>query len=188
MVKTIEQVEQEAQKQMDLALNHLKQELKSVRTGTANPALLEPVLVEVYGTQMRLKDLASITSPEPRQLLITPFDANNTPAIGKSIEKANLNLQAITEGNSIRINIPPMDEQLRKEMVKQCNKKKEDGKIRIRNIRREFNDLIKKQKNNGDLSEDLMKKTEKTIQELTDKYCKEMDTCASNKEKEILTI
>lgn len=181
-------IKKQAETKMKTALDHMKEELKSIRTGRANPAILESVVVEVYGTNMRLKDIASISSPEPKQLLITPFDANNTSSIGKSIEKANLNLQPITEGNVVRINIPSMDESLRKEMVKQCNKKKEEGKVSIRNARREYNELLKKQKNEGNISEDEVKKLEKEIQDLTDQYCKETDVYASSKEKEILTI
>lgn len=181
-------VKDQTESKMKNALDHLRSDLQSIRTGRANPAILEPVMVEVYGTNMRLRDIASISTPEPRQLLITPFDANNSAAIGKAIEKANLNLQPITEGNAVRINVPPMDEALRKEMVKQVNKKKEDGKISIRNIRRESNDLVKKQKSDGDLSEDQVKKVEKEVQELTDQYCKEADEIASLKEKDILTV
>ena len=181
-------VTDQTEKKMKSALEHLRSDLQSIRTGRANPAILDSVMVEVYGTNMRLKDIASVTTPEARQLLITPFDANNSASIGKAIEKANLNLQPITEGNAVRINVPPMDEALRKEMVKQVNKKKEDGKVSIRNIRRESNDLVKKQKSDGDISEDQVKKIEKSVQDLTDKFCKEADELATIKEKDILTV
>ncbi|MFT4552785.1 MAG: ribosome recycling factor [Chlamydiales bacterium] len=181
-------VTDQTENKMKSALEHLREDLKSIRTGRAHPAILDSVMVEVYGASMRLKDIASIAIPEPRQLLITPFDPNNSSTIGKAIEKANLNLQPITEGNAVRINIPPMDEALRKEMCKLVNKKKEDGKISIRNIRRESNDLIKKQKSDGDISEDLVKKIEKQVQELTDQYCKQADEIAVVKEKDILTV
>jgi len=181
-------VRDQAEKKMKQAVEHLQEELKSIRTGRANPAILDSVSAEVYGSQMRLKDIASISAPEPRQLLISPFDSSNSSVIAKAIEKANLNLQVICEGNLVRINVPPMTENLRKDMVKLCNEKKEKGKVSIRNARREFNDLLKKQKNSGDIAEDELKKTEKKIQELTDKYCKESDQIAADKEKEILTI
>lgn len=173
---------------MVAAVDHLKKELKSLRTSRANPAMLDGVFVEVYGTNMRLKDIANVTTPEPRQLLITPFDPSNAPAIGKGIEAANLNINPIVEGHLVRINVPPMDESVRKEIVKQCKKKLEDAKIAMREVRRKYNDLVRKQKNDGDLTEDQMKRFEKIIQEMTDKFCKECDVAAAEKEKEIMVI
>lgn len=177
-----------ARKKMNSAKDHLQYELNTIRTGRANPALLDSVNVEVYGTSMRLRDVATITAPEPQQLLITPFDANNTKAIGKSIEKANLGFNVIVEANLVRISIPPMDENQRKERVKQAKKKTEDGKISIRNIRRECNDVIKKQKSNGDITEDDMKKMEKNVQKLTDNFCHDFDNIMHDKEKDIMEI
>ncbi len=173
---------------MQAALDHFKQELKNLRTNRANPAILDNVTVEVYGAQMRIKELANVTTPEARQILITPFDPQTTNAIAKGIEKANLNLQPIVDGHNVRITIPPMDEAMRKEIVKQGKKKVEDSKIVIRDIRRKNNDLIRKQKTDGEVTEDVMKKTEKEIQDLTDQYCKEIDTLFAAKEKEILTV
>jgi len=173
---------------MEAAIQHLKQELKSIRTGRANPAILDNVMVEVYGSQMRLKDLANITVPESRQLLISPYDANNVNMIAKGIEIANLSVQVIADGNVVRINIPPMDESIRKDMVKLCKTKNESAKVAIREIRRKFNDLIRKQKSEGEIPEDMMKQKEKKIQELTDKFCKLSDDVCKDKEKEILEI
>jgi len=178
----------QTKEKMDAALEHLKNDLNSIRTGQANPAMLDGIMIEVYGSQMRLKDVASINSPESRQLLISPFDSGIVGAIGKSIEKANLGFMPIVDGNAVRIKIPPMDETLRKEMVKLCHKKKEEGKVTLRNLRRDANEFVRKQKAAGDLPEDLMKKFEKEIQELTDKYCKQADDIAAKKEKEISTI
>lgn len=178
----------QAKSKMIAALEHLKNELKAIRTNRANPGMFDGVSVDVYGSTMRIKEVANITAPESRMLLITPFDPSTTNAIGKSIEKANLGFMPIVDGNAIRIKIPPMDENARKEMVKQCHKKKEEAKISIRNIRRECNDSAKKQKTEGDLTEDALKKIEKNVQELTDKYCKEADDLAEKKEKEVTTI
>lgn len=178
----------ETEKKMQGALDHLKQELKGLRTGRANPAVLETVTVDVYGAQMRLQDLASISVPEPRQLLISPYDANNVHAIAKGVEAANLNLQAAVDGNVVRIKVPEMDESVRQDMVKQARRKCEDAKIGIRNARRDGNESVKKQKSDGDIPEDVMKKLEKQIQELTDKYCKNADSLTAEKEKEIITI
>lgn len=178
----------QTKEKMKAAMEHLKEELKRIRTGHANASMLDGVNVEVYGTSMRLKELASVTTPEPRQLLVTPYDAKNTPAIGKGIEKANLGFNPIVEANMIRINIPPMDESVRKEMVKICHKKREEAKVSIRNVRQDSNKLIRAQKSSGDMAEDLMKKLEKDIQELTDKFCKEADEITAKKEKEVTTI
>lgn len=173
---------------MAAAIEHLKTELKSIRTGRANPAMVEGVMVEVYGSPMRLKDIASINAPEARMLLITPFDPKNAAIIGKGIEKANIGVMPIVDGNVVRIKIPQMDENVRKEMVKLCHKRLEEAKISVRNIRRDSNELVRKQKAAGEIAEDLMKKQEKTIQELTDKYCKEADDLTEKKEKEVSTI
>lgn len=173
---------------MVAALEHLKHELKNIRTGRANPAMLDGIHLEVYGTEVRLKDIASISAPEPRQLLVTPFDSRNAGAIAKAIEKANLGIQPIHDGNVVRIKIPFMDEAVRKEMVKLCHKKREESKVGIRNVRQEANKTIKQQKANGDIPEDMMKKFEKGIQELTDKSCVEADDICTKKEKEITTI
>jgi ribosome recycling factor len=173
---------------MTAAVEHFKSELKNIRTGRANPGMVEHVMVEVYGSMMRLKDVASITAPEARLLLIVPFDPKNASVIGKSIEKANLGYMPIVDGTSIRIPIPAMTEELRKKMVKICHDEKEKAKVSIRNIRRDSNELVRKQKADSTITEDVAKKNEKNIQELTDKYCKEIDDLTEKKEKEISTI
>ena len=178
----------EAKTKMIGAIEHFKHELKNLRTGRANPSILDHVTVEVYGSMMRLKELANVTAPEARMLLITPFDPQTAGAISKGIEKANLNLQPILDGHVVRISIPPMDESTRKEMVKIGKKKVEETKIVVREIRRKYNEQVRKEKADGDLTEDLMKKFEKNIQEYTDQYCKEVDTLMNTKEKEIMTV
>lgn len=173
---------------MAAAIEHLKEDLKGIRTGRANPSMLENVMVEVYGSMMRIKDIANINSPEPRQLLITPFDIQNKGPIGKAIEKANLGVMPIIDGNVVRLKIPPMDDSVRKEMIKLCHERREKAKVVIRNIRRDSNEHARKQKNDGTLSEDILKRYEKQIQDLTDKYCKEADDVAEKKEKEVSVI
>ena len=181
-------MEDDVKKAMQAAVEHLREELKSLRTGRANPGILDNVNVEVYGTQMRLRDIANITIPESRQLLITPYDANNTGVIAKAIEGANLNLQPMIDGNVVRINIPPMDESVRKDMVKLCKKKEEEAKVSVRDARRKFNEMLRKEKAGGEITEDIQKKSEKMVQDFTDKFCKEIDNICSDKEKEILEI
>ncbi len=181
-------IPEETKKNMLAAIEHLKTELKGIRTGRANPAMLDSVMVELYGTLVRLKDIASVTAPEARQLLITPFDPSNSAAIGKGIEKANLGVMPIVDGNAVRIRIPPMDDAVRKEMVKQCHKKAEEAKVSIRNIRRDSNNELKKLKSNGHIAEDQVARNEKSIQDHTDKFCKEAQDLADKKEKEVSTI
>lgn len=178
----------QAKKNMTAALEHFKTELKNIRTGRANPGLVEHIMIEAYGSTTPLKNVASISTPDSRQLLITPFDPQMAPTIGKAIEKANLGFSPAVDGNAVRLRIPPMTEELRKKMAKICHEEKEKAKISIRNIRRDANDGIRKQKADGHISEDEVKKMEKTIQELTDKCCKEADELAVKKEKEIETI
>jgi ribosome recycling factor len=181
-------VTEQTKSKMQTALEHFKNELKNLRTNRANPAMLDGVIVEAYGSQMRIKELANVTVPEPRQLLISPFDPQTAGSIAKGIEKANLNLQPVVEGQVIRIHVPPMDESMRKQIVKQGKEKAEDAKIVIRDIRRKNNELVRKQKVDGIVTEDVMKKEEKGIQDLTDKFCKEIDDLFATKEKEIMTV
>ncbi len=176
---------EETEKRMKTAIDYLDNELKNIRTGRANPAMVENVKVDVYGTQMRLMDIATISSPESMQILIAPFDAQNTAAIGKGIEKANIGFNPIVEGNVVRINIPPMDGQMREKMKKLVHELCEQAKIKIRQSRKEANDAIKV---NKDFSEDESKSQEKAIQELTDKYCSIADKHAEKKEGEISNI
>lgn len=173
---------------MQAALEHLKSELKTLRTGRANASILDKVHVEIYGSHMPLKGLANITVPEARQIVVTPFDHSNTNAIAKAIEAANLGVNPMVDGKVIRINVPPMDENVRKQMAKQCKEHGEKTKVSLRDIRRKFNDLVRKQKADGIIPEDQMKKSEKMIQDTTDKFCKDVDTTCTEKEKEIMTI
>lgn len=178
-------IKKQVDNEMQQAIEHLHQELKNIRTGRAHPGMVEAVTAEVYGTPMKIKDVASITTPEPRQLVIQPFDHNNTAAIGKAIEKANLGFMPIVEANLIRINVPPMDESLRKEMIKLLHKKREEAKVSIRHVRAKFNKQAKADK---DMPEDQVKRIEKDVQELTDKYCEKVDTLCQQKENDISTI
>lgn len=182
------QVESQVKSAMQATLDHLKQELKALRTGRANSGMLDKVMVEAYGSHVRLKEVANISVPEARQIVVAPFDFSNANAIKKGIEAANLGVNPMIDGKVIRINIPPMDEGVRKQITKQCKDLGEKAKVSIRETRRKFNDLIRKQKSDGDLSEDVMKKTEKTIQDLTDRFCKEIDQMVAEKEKEVMTI
>lgn len=181
-------VESQVKSAMQAALDHLKSELKALRTGRANSAILDKVHVEIYGSHMPLKGLANINVPEARQIVVTPFDHSNINAISKAIEAANLGVNPMVDGKIIRINIPPMDETIRKQIAKQCKELGEKSKIALRDIRRRFNELVRKQKVDGIIPEDMMKKLEKAIQDYTDRFCKDVDATCAEKEKEIMTI
>ena len=181
-------VTKQVETKMQGAIDHLTEELKGIRTGQANPGMLDSVMVEVYGSPMRLRDIANVTRPELRQLLITPYDVNNNASIGKGIEKANLGFMPVVDGNAVRVTIPAMDENQRKEMAKLCHRRQEECKVSVRNARKEGNDTVRRMKADGDIAEDEQKRTEKQIQDLTDKYCKEADALAAKKEAEVMTI
>jgi len=174
-----------AKKQMEVAIDFFKTELKNIRTGRANPGMVENVQVEVYGTMMRIMDIATVSAPEPMQLLISPFDASNAPHIGKGIEKANIGIMPIVDGNAVRLNVPPMDGQMREKMIKNIGDFAEKTKVKVRLARKEANDGIRVNKEN---SEDDKKRKEKEVQELTDKYCGIVDELAKKKESEISSI
>jgi len=172
---------------MQAAILHLQHELSTIRTGRAHPSILDSLFVEIYGTRMRLRDIASVTTPEPRQLLITPYDKQNASSIGKAISQ-NLNFNPIVDANSVRIVIPEMDQSTRNEMIKLCHKKREEAKVGIRNVRANSNKEVREEKAKGNLAEDELNRIEKIIQELTDKYCKRADEVCAVKEKEVSTI
>ena len=169
------------------AVERLRQDLHSLRAGRANSSVVDGLMVEAYGSQMRLKELATITVPEPRQLMITPFDFGNAQAIAKAVDKANLGLRISVEGKLIRIFFPELDESRRKDLVAQVHKKREDSKVVIRNIRRDANEKLKAMKT-GALPEDDAKRLEKHIQDQTNHYCKEVDDVSAAKEKEVMTV
>lgn len=180
-------VKDDTKKKMQQAVDHLKVEFRSLRTNRVNPAMLDDCRVEIYGSEMPLKSVATVSVQE-RQLIITPFDPSTAGVIAKAITTSQMNLNAIHEGNIVRVPVPPLNEELRKDIAKQAKQKNEQAKVVVREIRRKSNELIKKQKADGSIPEDEMKKLEKVIQELTDEHCKIMDELFKEKEKEILTV
>lgn len=182
------QIENQVKAAMQAALDHLKQELKALRTGRANAAILDKVVVEAYGSRVSLKEISTVSVPEARQIVVMPFDVSNLQAIRKGIEAANLGVNPLVDGKVIRVPIPPMDEAVRKQIVKQCKDLGEKSKVVMREVRRKYNDLVRKQKADGIIPEDVMKKIEKTIQELTDRFCKDIDAVTAEKEKEVMTV
>ena len=163
-------------------------EFAGVRTGKASPALVENILVEVYGSQMRIRELAGITTPEPRALAIQPWDANSLHPIEKAIQKANLGLTPSIQGRVIRIFFPELSEERRQEFVKIVRKMAEDGRVAIRHVRRDAMEQLKKHAHDSGIAEDDEKHAEKELQKLTDQYIAKLDTHLAHKEKEIMTV
>jgi len=182
------QVESQVKAAMQAALDHLKLELKSLRTGRANASILDKVQVEAYGARVSLKEISTVSVPEARQIVVMPFDISNLGAIRKGIEAANLGVNPMVDGKVVRIPIPPMDEGVRKQIAKQCKDLGEKSKVVLREVRRKYNELVRKQKADGTIAEDMMKKLEKTIQDLTDRFCKDVDAMTAEKEKEVMTV
>ena len=163
-------------------------EFAGVRTGKASPALVENILVEVYGSQMRVRELAGITTPEPRTLTIQPWDANSLHPIEKAILKSNLGLTPSIQGKAIRLFFPELSEERRHEFVKIIRKMAEDGKVAIRHVRRDAMEQLKKHAHDSGITEDEAKHAEKELQKLTDEYIAKLDQHLVSKEKEIMTV
>jgi len=163
-------------------------EFAGVRTGKASPSLIENVLVEVYGSHMRIRELAGITTPEPRTLTIQPWDANSLHAIEKAIQKSNLGLTPSIQGKVIRIFFPELSQERRQEFVKIVKKMAEDGRVAIRHVRRDAMEQLKKHGHDSGTTEDDVEHAEKELQKLTDTYIAKIDAHLSHKEKEILTV
>lgn len=184
----VNQVKTQAQEKMEKAIQVLKKDLLTLRAGRANPAILDKVLVEYYGSEMPINQMANISTPDPRTLLIQPWDKSALGEIERAILKSELGLTPNNDGNVIRITIPPLTEQRRNELVKVARKMGEEAKIAIRNIRRDANDELKKMEKNGEIPEDMSRRGQDEIQKLTDRFIKEADQVISAKEKEIMEI
>jgi ribosome recycling factor len=178
----------EAEDKMSKTEQVVVKEFAGVRTGKASPALVENVLVEVYGSQMRIRELAGITTPEPRTLTIQPWDANSLHPIEKAILKSNLGLTPAIQGKAIRLFFPELSEERRQEFVKIIHKMAEDGRVAIRHVRRDSMDLLKKHAHDSGVTEDDAKHAEKELQKLTDEYIAKIDAHVAHKEKEIMTV
>jgi len=176
----------ETENKMKKTIEILRTELVKIRTGRANPGLVEDIKVESYGAQMPLSQLTSITVPKPRQLLIRPWDKNILPQIEKAILKSDLGLTPSSDGNVIRLNIPSLTEENRQSISKLVHRIGEENKIAIRNIRRQAMETIKLMEKEKKISEDEEKKGEEKIQKLTDSYIEEIDRILKVKDKEIL--
>jgi len=184
----VQDVLKESEHKMQVAVEVVKKNFAAVRTGRANPALLDHVKVNYYGADVPLKQLASISVPEPRMLLLTPFDKNASQEIEKAIMTSDLGINPKRETGVIRLFLPELSEERRKEFAKLVKKESEDGKVAIRNVRREANDSLKKKKNAKEITEDDEKTLDKKVQDLTNKYSIEIDKLLAAKDKEIMEV
>ena len=178
----------EAEEKMEKTEHVVLNEFAGVRTSKASPALVENIMAEVYGSQMRIRELAGITTPEPRMLVITPWDASTVHPIEKAIQKANIGLNPAVQGKIIRLIMPELSEERRHEFVRVARKMAEDGRVAVRHVRRDAMETLKKEKAEGKIPEDEEKHAEKELQKLTDSYIAKIDGHLAHKEKEIMTV
>jgi len=181
-------VKRKGTERMDHVVEHLRRELATIRTGRASLSLLDGVHVDYHGTVMPLKQVASLAVPESRLITIQPWEPGQVPEIEKAIQAANLGLQPSNDGKIIRLAIPPLTEERRKEYVKVARRMGEEAKVAVRNVRRDVNDEIKKAHKAGELSEDTQRSGQDEIQRLTDQYVSRVDEILAKKEAEILEV
>ena len=179
---------QELEDKMQKAIDYLIDELSAIRAGRANPAILNKITVEYYGVQTPLNQVGAISVPEARQILITPWDRSLLGEITKAIQVADIGVNPINDGNGVRLTFPELNEERRKQIVKDVKALGEDAKVAIRNVRREGIDDAKKLKNDGEMTEDELKGAEEKIQKITDKYTDKVDEAISRKEKEVMEV
>jgi ribosome recycling factor len=182
----IESMYQETKESMQKSIDALKNDLKKIRTGRASLSILDDIRVDYYGTLTPLNQMASLSTPESRLITIQPWDVSVIKDVEKAILKSDLGLTPSNDGKVIRISIPPLTEERRKQLVKVIYKKSEEHKISVRNVRRDTNDLLKSLKKDGEISEDDAFKAQDQVQKITDEHIKLIDDVCKNKEKEIL--
>ncbi len=177
-----------AKQRMEKSLDATKQEFSSVRTGKANPQLLDSIRVDYYGSKLPLNQVATVSAPEPNMIMVQPWDKNALQPIVKAIQASDLGLNPNSDGSVIRIVIPPLNEERRREFVKVIHKMAEEGKIAIRNIRRDAIEELRKQEKEKDITEDDSHRLQKEVQDLTDEYIKKVDDAVAAKEEEIMQV
>ena len=178
----------EAEQKMKKTVDATQQDFATIRTGRANPSLLDGISVDYFGSPMPINQLASISVPESRQLVITPYDRSTVAAIEKAIKQSDININPVNDGSSVRLSIPPLTEERRKEFVKVLGKKAEEGRVSIRKVRQNANDQGKALVKKGEASEDESKRAQDALQKLTDRYVAEIDRIAKAKEAELMEV
>lgn len=184
----VKQILSDTEEKMSKSLQAVKRDFGSLRTGKASPTLLDAIRVDYHGTIMPLNQLASVSAPEPRLLVVQAWDKAIVGEISKAIQVADLGLNPQVDGNIIRLPIPPLNEERRRELVKHCKKIAEDGKIAVRNIRRDANENVKKAEKDKSISEDDLKRATEKIQELTNRFTEKIDEAMEVKETDIMEV
>lgn len=182
------EVIKDAERRMQKAVETAQHDYSTIRTGRANPLILENIKVDYYGTDTPLNQLAGISVPEPRQLLVTPWDRTIINTVLKAIQSSDIGLTPMSDGNVIRLNVPPLTEERRKDLIKQLHKKAEEHKVAVRNVRRDANEHIKAQQKASEITEDDAKREQDETQKLTDKYIAEVDKLTAAKEAELKEV
>jgi ribosome recycling factor len=185
---TVDSALKAATEKMDKAIAVLKDELSGVRTGRATPALLQRVVVDYYGTPVPIQQLASFSVPEPRTLVISPFDRNAIASMEKAIMSSDLGITPGNDGTVIRLSFPPLTEERRKELIKLVHHRGEEGRVAVRNIRRHSKEELEKLEREGGISEDDLVRSEKELQKLTDKHISDIDEVVAHKDAELKEI
>lgn len=185
---TIQTALADAADRMDKAVSVLKEELAGVRTGRATPALLSRLIVDYYGTQVPIQQLASFSVPEPRTLMIQPFDKNAISAMEKAIQASDIGITPSNDGQVIRLNFPPLTEERRKDLIKVVHHRGEEGRVAVRNIRRHSKEELERLEREGAISEDDLVRSEKELQKLTDTHVALVDEVVAHKEQELKEI
>lgn len=185
---TVETALKDADHKMHRAVEVAREEFSSVRTGRATPAILNRVAVDYYGTQTPMNQLASFSVPEPRTLVIQPFDKGAMAAMEKAIMQSDLGLTPSNDGNVIRLSFPPLTEERRKELIKLVHQRAEEGRVAVRNVRRHVKEELERLKKDGEISEDDLNRSEKELQKLTDRYVSEIEDILGHKEKELIEV
>jgi len=184
----MKEVLKKSESKMEARIDLMKEDFGAIRAGRANPAVLNKIVVEYYGVPTPIQQLAAISVPEARVLVIQPWDASSIRSIEKAIQTSDLGINPSSDGKVIRLVFPQLTEERRKELVKEVHKMSEEAKVSVRSIRRDANDKFKTMKKNNLLTEDDLKEAEKKVQDMTDKYCKKIDEVAKAKEKELMEI
>ncbi|MGF1679423.1 MAG: ribosome recycling factor [Candidatus Methylacidiphilales bacterium] len=178
----------ETEERMEKSVNKVQEDFHGVRTGKASPQLVEGLRVDCYGSNMTLREIAAITCPEPRLILIQPWDASNVDPIRKALEESRLGITPMVDGKLIRLPIPELSEERRRDLTKVVKKIAEDGRISVRHNRRDAMESLKKEQKNGDITEDDLSHGEKEVQKLTDSFVQKIDTLLEKKEKDLMTV
>lgn len=184
----VEDILRDSEERMRKSVEVFRREMASLRAGRASPSLLDKIVVDYYGTHMPIHQLATINVPEPRLLLIQPWDKGAVAAIERAIAKSDLGLAPASDGSVIRLALPQLTEERRAELVKTARKKAEEERVAVRNVRREANDLVKELEKSGDVTEDASRRAQEGIQKLTDRCVAEIDAILQTKEREIMEV